>query len=192
LRKLVVAITGTPGTGKSTFAKRLAKELDDCEVIEINDVVERNVLYSGKDQFGSKIVDITKLNRALKAEIKKSDAAVVLVVGHLVPDLDLRQDVTIVLRAKLKTLIGRFEKRDYPEGKIRENLVVEATDYCGIVSRERCASTYEAETTADKDRVMAYVLDISKHVGAREPVKKAIEKMDELLELIEAGNRFGL
>jgi adenylate kinase len=192
LRKLVVAITGTPGTGKSTFAKRLANELDDCEVIEINDVVERDVLYSGKDQFGAKIVDIARLDLALKAEIKKADAAVVLVVGHLVPDLDLRQDVTIVLRAKLKTLIRRFEKRGYPEDKIRENLVAEATDYCGMVSREKCASTYEAETAADKSRVMDYILDISKHAGAREPAKKVIEKMDELLELIEAGNRFGL
>ena len=192
MRKLVVAITGTPGTGKSTFAKRFSNRLDSCRIIEINGVVERNALYSGKDQFGSKIVDIARLNRALKAEIKKADASVVLVVGHLVPDLDLRQDVTIVLRAKLKTLIRRFEKRDYPEGKIRENLVAEATDYCGIVSRERCAGTYDAETAADRGKVMAYILNLSKHVDAREPAKKAIEKMDELLKLIEAGNRFGL
>ena len=192
MRKLVVAITGTPGTGKSTFAKRLERKLDSCSIIEVNDVVEKDRLYSSKDRFGSKIVDIDGLEQAMKTEIKRSNARVVLVVGHLASDLNLHCDVTIVLRAKLKTLVKRFEMRDYPEGKIRENLVAEATDYCGIISRERCARTYEVETAADKKKIMVYISEISRINKSREPSKKVIERMDELLGLIENGNRFGL
>ena len=192
MRKLVVAITGTPGTGKSTFAKRLSKELDSCRIIEINDVVERHKLYSRMDQFGSKIVDLKKLNRALKARIGEADEGVVLVVGHLVPDLDLDQDVTVVLRTGLETLVKRLEGRGYPKGKIRENLVAEATDYCGIVSGEKCASTYEAESELDRKRVIGYIYALSRRIKAKEPPRKAIEKLDELLELIKKGNAYGL
>ncbi len=187
-----MAITGTPGTGKSTFAKRLSKELDSCRIIEINDIVDRDGLYTSRDQYGSKVVDIGGLNRALKAEIKEADEEVVLVVGHLAPDLDLHQSITVVLRAKLKTLVKRFEKRGYPDGKTRENIVAEATDYCGIVSREKCTSTYEVETAEDKKRIVAYISNVSRHIRAKEPPKDAIERMDELIELIDEGNRYGL
>ena len=95
-------------------------------------------------------MEIEKLNRAMKAEIKKSDEAVVLVVGHLVPDLDLRQDITVVLRGGLKKLIRGLTRGVTQRVRSMENLVAEATDYCGIVSRERCARTYEAETTAER------------------------------------------
>jgi broad-specificity NMP kinase len=192
LKKLIVAITGTPGTGKSTFAKKLAERLDSCRIIEINDVVHQHRLYSRSDRFGSKVVRMKELKSAMEEEIKKTNARVVIVVGHLVPDLRLNFDIIIVLRTGLMELAGRLKKRAYPKGKIRENLISEATDYCGVLSRESCNSTYEAESDSERRMMISYVHDVSAGIRTKEPKKRWIEKLHELLDLIKEGNEYGL
>ena len=192
MKKLIVAVTGTPGTGKSTFARELAKRLESCRVIEINDVVTRRRLYSRSDGFGSRIVRIKELDAAMKEEIKKADAKIVIVVGHLVPDLRIRFDIVVVLRTGLAELAARLEKRAYPKGKIKENLISEAVDYCGTLSRENCDSTYEAESDGERRKMISYIRDVSMGIKAKEPEKKGMEKLHELLELIKKGNEYGL
>jgi len=97
LRKIIVAVTGTPGTGKSTFARELAEKVKASAVIEINDVVKRRRLYSRTDRFGSRIVNIKRLDAAMVEEIGKVDKGVVVVVGHLVPELHMHPNMIIVL-----------------------------------------------------------------------------------------------
>jgi broad-specificity NMP kinase len=190
--KLIVAVTGTPGTGKSTFAKELEAKLDSCEVIEVNDLVNRHKLYSSIDEFGSKIVDIKRLDRILEREIKKADCSVILIVGHLVPELDIKPRIVIVLRENLKTLVKRLQKRGYAKGKIRENIVSEAVNYCGARSRKLCKNTYEVLGKADKRSAMLYISGISRGVKAIEPKRREIDELHELIGLIKNGNTYGL
>lgn len=186
IERLIVAITGTPCTGKSTFAKRLAGKRKDATVIEINDIVERDKLYSGKDRFGSKIVKISRLNAALAKDLRKR-RGLVIVVGHLVPELRIGQRITVVLRTGLKTLLRRMKARGYPKGKIDENLSAEALDYCGVNSARRSAELYEIESAKDRDRIADYILEEYKGTARTKPRTKSIDKMPELLRLIMDG-----
>ena len=186
INKLVVAVTGTPGAGKSLFAKQLAGMAHRARIIEINDIVAKHGLYSGTDRFGSRIVKIGALNAALKREVRNS-SGLVLVVGHLVPELDAGQRITVVLRLKLKSLIMRLRRRHYQKGKIDENVIAEALDYCGIKVAGKCKEVYEAESESDRRALMKYILAVYSGAARARPKSNSISKMGELLKLISEG-----
>jgi broad-specificity NMP kinase len=190
---LIIAVTGTPASGKSTFAKELSAEITNSKVIELNDVVDRFKLFSSIDKLGSKIVKIRELNTKM-AEIIKVDRkdSHLIIVGHLVPELELGQDITVVLRVSLRDLIKRLEARHYQKEKIGENIISESIDYCGAKSREQCRETYEAENEKQKKEILKYIKERSKGREVDRPEVREISKLDELLELVTDDNKYGL
>ena len=65
-----VVITGTPGTGKTTISKKLAKKLD-YYYLNVNRLISQYKLSEGYDRIRkTKIVDVQKLNKALIKAIK--------------------------------------------------------------------------------------------------------------------------
>jgi len=164
---LIVAVTGTPGAGKSHLAKALEKEIPNSKAIEINDIVNKYKLYSGKDKFGTKIVKLGALSAALRRELRKYTGMTVFVTGHLAPELRLHYAVAVVKRESLETIAKRLEERGYPKEKIKENLIVEATDYCGGKMSGICAETYEVETKSDIKRIVRYIAALSEGKGRR-------------------------
>ncbi|HUY70224.1 MAG TPA: AAA family ATPase [Candidatus Baltobacteraceae bacterium] len=189
-----MAVTGTPGTGKSTFAKRLASRLRSAgaqpALIEINDLVHKHKLYSGKDKSGAKIVRIAPLNKMLAASIKKSDG-VAVVVGHLVPELRINQKITVVTRLDLIALEKRLKARRYGIEKMRENLISEAVDYCGANSSRKGAEQYQVESTKEKDEVIRYILGVAKGAKPKRPTSVEHAKLGQLVHLIDKGNKYG-
>jgi len=66
----VVIITGTPGTGKTTLAKQLAKKLN-FHYLDVNKIIKKYKISEGYDKKRKTIIiDIKKLNKALINEIK--------------------------------------------------------------------------------------------------------------------------
>ena len=66
-----IIVTGTPGTGKTTIAKKLAKRLN-YYYLDVNKLVSENKLSKGYDKKRrTKIVDIKKLNKVLIDFIEK-------------------------------------------------------------------------------------------------------------------------
>jgi len=193
-RLLVIAVTGTPAAGKTSFAKDLAAATG-ITPIEVNDIVERDKLFSGVDQNGSKIVKMEELVREIEdienAE-KASGRKAVILVGHLLADLKLGYDISVIVRSNLKDLVSRLEERDYQREKVRENLVSESIDYCGVQAAEKSKETYEVETDAQKSEVADYIKDVLSGKKASAPKLPAINKMDEMLELVYEGNDYGL
>ena len=189
---LIVAVTGTPGAGKSHLAKALEKEIPNSKAIEINDIVNKYKLYSGKDKFGTKIVKLGALSAALRRELRKYTGMTVFVTGHLAPELRLHYAVAVVKRESLETIAKRLEERGYPKEKIKENLIVEATDYCGGKMSGICAETYEVETKSDIKRIVRYIAALSEGKRAKRPRKREINKLNDLLKLVKKGNRYGL
>lgn len=179
--------------GKSTFAKQLAEKLPNSKIIELNDLVDQYKLFSKIDKMGSKVVKLKELEKKMQEitaeEPKESN---LIVVGHLLPEIKLKQDLTIVLRLSLKELIKRLEERNYEKEKIKENIVSESVDYCGTKAKETGNKTYEIETDAEKKEMIDYIVSKAAGNPNKEPEMKDISRFDELLELVTTDNKYGL
>ncbi len=190
---LLIAVTGTPGSGKTSFAKELQRALPNSKVIEVNDVVDQYKLFSRIDKMGSKVVKLKELEKKvqqlIKDELKSSH---LIIVGHLVCELKIKQDMTVVIRIGLNELINRLEVRKYEKEKIKENIVSESVDYCGTKAKDTCKETYEVETDSDKAEIIEYIVSKASGKPSKEPDKKEINKIDEILDLVANGNKYSL
>lgn len=190
---MIIAITGTPATGKSSFAKQLVDALKNSKIIEINDIVDQYKLFSKIDRMGSKVVKLTELEKKMQEIISEQPKEQnLIIVGHLVPELKLNQDVTVTLRLSLKELIKRLEARNYEKEKIKDNIVSESVDYCGSKAKEMCKETYEIETDAEKKEIIEYIKSKASGTPHKAPAMREISRFDELLDLVTNDNRYGL
>jgi len=179
--------------GKTTFAKQLAEKLPNSKVIELNDVVDQYKIFSKIDKMGSKVVKLKELDKKMH-EIMTEDSkkSNLIIVGHLVPEIKLKEDLTVVLRLSLKELIKRLEARKYEKDKIKENIVSESVDYCGTKAKEAGNKTYEIETDSEKKEMIDYIVSKAAGNPSKEPETKEISRFDELLELVTTDNKYGL
>lgn len=131
----VIIVTGTPGTGKTTIAKKLAKD-KNLKYIDVKLVIEKNELSEGFDKKkDTKIIDADKLNKVL-IDIIKSEKNVVI-DSHLSHYLAKEYvDECIVTKCDIKILKKRLEERGYSKEKVRENLDAEIFDTCRIEALE--------------------------------------------------------
>lgn len=191
MRRLVIAVTGTPATGKTSFANTVKNSVRGTDVIEINDIVNEQKLYSEVDKFNTRVVQLGRLRSAVQKKLKTSNGRAVILVGHLAPELGIRYDAAIVLRQGLMELAKRMEKRGYAKEKIRDNLIAEAVDYCGAKMEKWCAVVYEAETLKERRRAVSMIKQLleGKHIKME---KREIDKVKDLLKLVNRGNEYGL
>lgn len=147
---MVIAVSGTPGTGKSTFSRLLADKLG-ATLIDLRDLIERKKIYtSAKD--GTKIVDVSSMCRQFLRELKSSRGPIVVegLLSHLLPKRHLTH--VVVLRTHPQVLEQRLRARKYSEKKIRENADAEALDIIlwEAVEAHGVGKVYEIDTTCSK------------------------------------------
>jgi len=152
---MIIALTGTPGTGKTTIAARLREKGE--EVIDLNIHIEEKKL---KDRFDKKRdtynVDVIKLNRSLNDLPKDGN---VFLEGHLSHFLNC--DIIIVVRCNPSVLRERLVKRNYPAQKITENVQAEALDVILCESSESNAHVFEIDNTScTTEEAISAVADI--------------------------------
>ena len=126
-----VIITGTPGTGKTTVSKIVAKTLNSS-LMPINDLILEKHLYDGHDaEKGYKIVDMDALSREINLAITSTNERVII-EGHLAHDFGVDElvEFVIVLRARPSVLRKRLNTREWSDSKIQENVESEALDIC--------------------------------------------------------------
>ena len=123
---MIIAITGTPGTGKSTIAKQLAQTMQ-FNLIDVNEVAKKT---SSKKDGKEVVANLPKLTQALKTQIKKAKNAII--EGHLIVEMKLPLDILLILRCSPKKLEKRLQKRKYSKRKILDNLLCEAQNYTGV------------------------------------------------------------
>jgi adenylate kinase len=136
---MIVLITGTPGTGKSTVSKLLSERMK-FKRININEVATSDVCVGVEK--GSRVVDIEKLAEKVREMIKGD----IIIDGHLSHLLPFG-DIVVVLRTRPKILRRRLLNKGFEEEKIRENLEAEALDACLIESLENHENVFEIDTS---------------------------------------------
>jgi adenylate kinase len=144
-----VAVTGTPGTGKTT-----ATALLDAEVIHLNDLIREAGLWSDRDAARDSLVaDLDAVRTAVGDWSGVAES-------HLAHHLDA--DRVAVLRCRPDVLADRLRERGADEAKIAENAESEALDVLlsETVERHGPERVYEIDTT---DRSPA---DVAAAVGA--------------------------
>lgn len=134
-----VALTGTPGTGKTTVAGLVESDLD---VVDLNRLIEDEGLTTGVDaDQDSWIADLD----AIKERLAGRDD--LLIDSHLAHWLDV--DRVVVLRCRPAVLEDRLRDRGEPPVKAAENAEAEALD---LILSEAVAehgedAVYEIDTT---------------------------------------------
>ena len=129
LNCMIIAVSGSPGTGKTDISKYLAKSLNYI-YLDVNEVIRKNNLR-GKylKKFDSYEVDVNKLNKILIKIIKKNND--LIIDSHLSHYIASRYlNYCIICKCDLKVLKKRLEKRGYNAIKVRENLDSEIFDVC--------------------------------------------------------------
>ncbi|MBU2475028.1 MAG: AAA family ATPase [Nanoarchaeota archaeon] len=122
-----IVVSGTPGTGKSKFSKKLAKELK-FKYLDIKTFSRKNKIYD-KIEKNCLIIDEKKLVKELK-KLKGN----YVIDGHL--SHYLKADYCVVCKCDLKVLKKRLEKRKYSKQKIKDNLDAEIFDVCFIDAKK--------------------------------------------------------
>jgi adenylate kinase len=170
-----VAVTGTPGTGKTSAVERLESNPDfDLEVVHLNDLIRDEDLWDERDEERDSLVaDIDAVTDRLDGR------ADLLIESHLAHHLN--SDEVIVLRCHPEELERRLVERRESEAKAEENAESEAIDVIlsEAVAEHGMESVYEIETTdltpeAVAEEIAAVV------AGDREPSAGEVEYLDYL------------
>ncbi|MEN6329235.1 MAG: adenylate kinase family protein [Methanobacteriaceae archaeon] len=146
---MILLLTGTPGTGKTTISQLLAKKLE-ARLVAVNQLVEEKHLYTGLDpEKHYKIVDIPALleNMDEIGQDYQDRADWLIFEGHL-SHYYPAADLVVVLRASPPILRERLKKRKWKPEKVKENLEAEALDICAWEAGDiHGAQAQEIDTT---------------------------------------------
>ena len=136
---VLVAVTGTPGTGKSSTCDVLARR--GYAVVDLDDVARTGGFIVGRDDARqSDEVDIDALKENLRVPAK-----VAFLRSHYSHLLDA--NLVVVLRCRPSILRERLEARGWPQAKVRENVEAEAIDVITQEAVARPAPVFEVDTT---------------------------------------------
>jgi len=205
--KRIISITGTPGTGKTTLAKKLAQKLN-AEIINLTGIVNKNNLYAGIDkERDAKIVDEFQLKKFVVNLIEtKFPDSENIIDAKIVDEFQLKKFVVnlietkfpdseniiiegllshfmpathiIVLRTSPGVLKKRLELRGYSKAKVKENLDAE---FLGVCLEESlwCKNILELDTTGNVN--LNLILNWLKEGGR---IIKEIDRAEDFCEVL--------
>lgn len=150
---MLVAVTGTPGTGKTSACDVLARR--GYAVVDLDDVARKGGYVVGRDEARqSDEVDVDALRENLRVPAK-----IAFLRSHYSHRMDV--NLAVVLRCRPSVLRKRLESRGWPAEKVRENVEAEAIDVITQEAVERLPLVYEVDTTtSDAERTAQAILGI--------------------------------
>jgi adenylate kinase len=163
---LAIALTGTPGTGKTAVSKKLKEE--GYKILHLTEFIqERDVPSEYDSDRDCLVVDMTALEKTvykyqddLADEFRKSyfekkmrpadlyttpgNLPILIIESHLAHYLC---NYSIILRTHPHTLKIRLDERGYSEKKVMENVLAESIDVILCDCFDCCHRIYEINTT---------------------------------------------
>lgn len=180
----VIIIGGTPGTGKTTIAKKLAEKINGIHV-DISKLVERERIYRKVDYKRSKtkIADIKQLTRRIIKIIEETNKTLII-EGHyaeIIPKKYVK--CAIILRLDPRKLEERLKARGWPREKVLENAQAELLDVCLIKLLRAYGKSIVREidtTNKNIEEVILEIIDSIKNADKYRPGRiNWLEKMEK-------------
>ncbi|MCX2819735.1 adenylate kinase family protein [Haladaptatus sp. F3-133] len=131
-----IAVTGTPGVGKTTVARRLADERG-VSYVDITRRVREGASKGYDEERQAPVADVDALRDDLPEDA--------VFDGHLSHRLE--PGFTVVLRCEPDVLRSRLEERGWGDEKIDENAEAEALDVTTAEALDTEAPVFEFDTT---------------------------------------------
>ncbi len=169
---MIISITGTPGVGKTTVAKRLAKRIG-YRYVDLVRFIKKNNIYEGYDKKRKAIIVDEKKLKKLKFE----DAVIDGHLSHFIPS-----DLIIVLRLDPKELERRLKRRKYSSEKIKENVEAEILDVIYYEALKNGKNVFQINATNRKtEEVVEIILKILKGKKVKSDAVNWLNKCKDLL-----------
>jgi len=148
---MIISISGTPKTGKTSVAKALAGKLG-WELVSLNTLAKEKKLYVGYDRARkSRIVDLKKLRREVLKIAKKQKN--LILESHYSHDMPC--DVVVILRTNPAELRRRMRRAGWDTRKIEENVEAEIMEVVRNEALESAKKVIEIDTTGAKPEWVA-------------------------------------
>lgn len=180
---MIIAITGTPGTGKTSVSKLL--KIKGFQVINFNKLaIEKNFIIAKDKKRDSHIVDIEKFDKYVKENFNQND--IIFIEGHLSHLLKCI-DKVIILRCHPRQLRKHLVKRGWNKNKIKENIEAEILDVilCEAVDLYDSKDIFEIDTTGRSiNDIFSSVIEIIEN-NFRNMKKYNIGKIDWSEEILK-------
>lgn len=150
---MFIALTGTPGTGKTSIAEILQEKgftVRDLHKIAIDEQITEGI----DKERNSIILDPVRLDELVKEAYNPSDT--IIFEGHIAHLLSC-MDKAIVLRCRPDILKKRLGDKGWKKEKIRENLEAEILDVilCESVELQGESNVFEIDTTNETEEMIA-------------------------------------
>ncbi|MBI2663987.1 adenylate kinase family protein [Candidatus Woesearchaeota archaeon] len=147
----IIAVTGTPGTGKSTIARKLSLLLH-YQYLDGSQLIKSAKIARGYDKKRrTAIVDPALFTREVlkvRAKCAKKGIKGLIVDSHLAHFLPKRAvSCCIVLSCAISALAKRLSKKGFNQPKIRENLDAEIFDTILVEATESGHKIFRFDTT---------------------------------------------
>lgn len=155
---MMIIVTGTPGTGKTTVTKLLNEKIN-AKLISINSLLENYDLNLGTDEVrGYKIVDTVEMIPVVDKIKEENKDKIIIFEGHLAQDYP-NGDMIVVLRCNPEILKKRLDTRNWTDKKVKENVSAEILGICTMESYETYGDmVQEVETSKLKPDEVANIL----------------------------------
>jgi adenylate kinase len=153
---MIIALTGTPGTGKTSIAEVLKSK--GFEVVDLNKEACENNFILGKDTTReSNIIDIDKFNKY--AFDKYCGKEIVIIEGHLSHLLKIVEKI-IILRCHPDTLKRNLLNKGWKKEKIMENLEAEILDIilCETIEIHKENNIFEIDVSDKSVENISYMI----------------------------------
>jgi len=173
---MIIALTGTPGTGKTSVAEILKSK--GFIIIDLNKVAcDKNFLIGRDNKRNSNIVDIKKLNRYIFDNYFGKE--IVIIEGHLSHLLESAEKI-IILRCNPDIIKKNLSKKGWSQEKIKENIEAEILDIilCETVEIHPKKNIFEINVTGKSiEKIVDIIIEIINNEFR--PIKKyKIGKID--------------